>query len=295
MAKLVQESMPVIGYIRVSKEEQATNGMSLDVQREKITAYCKLYDLELADIIEDAGESAKTLTLDRPGLQATLTRIDAGEAAGMVVAKLDRLTRSLGDWDQLIRGHFDRPENPVRLFSVNDSVDTRTANGRMALNMFVMIAQWERETIVERVKASMDYRRKQGMIICRDECLPWGKRRTNKLTCPRCGDRCGSFDPNAPTVVCPRCKCTGPANKFRKQLVENQHEMAAIFSMHQLLATHGDVSHSKLAKLMQQHRVANPRAGGMFVWCRKQVKRMRELHPPPWEVQPERIADEQPG
>ena len=56
--------MKVIGYIRVSTEEQAADGVSLATQREKLQGYAKLYDLELVEIIEDAGQSGKTL--DRP-------------------------------------------------------------------------------------------------------------------------------------------------------------------------------------------------------------------------------------
>src|SRR5262245_12352055 len=93
-------AMKVVGYIRVSTEEQATSGQSLDAQREKLAAYAKLYDLELVSILEDAGESAKSL--NRPGLQDALGRLRRGDATGVLIAKLDRLTRSVADWQALI-------------------------------------------------------------------------------------------------------------------------------------------------------------------------------------------------
>src|SRR5205807_482536 len=74
-------------------DKQADRGVSLDAQRAKVNAYAELYDLELADVIVDAGESAKSL--DRPGLQRALAMLKAGEAEALLVVKLDRLTRSV--------------------------------------------------------------------------------------------------------------------------------------------------------------------------------------------------------
>ena len=96
--------MKVIGYIRVSTDEQASNGQSLDSQRVKLEAYASLYDLELVEIIEDAGQSGKTLK--REGLPHALAMLRSGKAEGLLIAKLDRLTRSVGDWQILIDGYF---------------------------------------------------------------------------------------------------------------------------------------------------------------------------------------------
>jgi len=146
----------VIGYIRVSTEEQAVDGVSLAAQREKLTAYARLYDLHLVEIIEDAGESGKTL--NRPGLQRALDLIRRGEADGLLIAKLDRLSRSVVDWNDLIDGYFGEKAGK-QLFSVADSIDTRTAAGRLVLNVLMSVAQWERETIGERTTAAMQYKR----------------------------------------------------------------------------------------------------------------------------------------
>lgn len=151
--------MKVIGYIRVSTEEQATNGQSLDAQRAKVEGYAKLYDLELVTIIEDAGQSAKTLS--RQGLQQALGLLRKGEAEGIVIAKLDRLTRSVGDWQVLIDGFFGERAGK-QLFSVADSIDTRTAAGRLVLNVLLSVAQWERETIGERTKDALQHRIRNG-------------------------------------------------------------------------------------------------------------------------------------
>ena len=96
--------MKVVAYIRVSTDKQTDQGCSLDVQREKVALYARLHDLALVDIIEDAGESAKSL--ERPGLQRALAMLRNGEANGLLVTKLDRLTRSLRDLDTLIANYF---------------------------------------------------------------------------------------------------------------------------------------------------------------------------------------------
>ncbi len=147
--------MKVVGYIRVSTEEQATNGQSLDAQRAKVEAYAKLYDLELVTVIEDAGQSGKTLS--RTGLQAALAMLRRGDAVGLVVAKLDRLTRSVADWQILIDGYFGERAGK-QLFSVADSIDTRTAAGRLVLNVLLSVAQWERETIGERTRDALQHK-----------------------------------------------------------------------------------------------------------------------------------------
>lgn len=147
--------MKVIGYIRVSTDEQATDGVSLDAQRSKLQAYAALYDLQLVEVVDDAGESAKTLK--RPGLQRTLAMLKRGAADGLLIAKLDRLTRSVGDWQDLIDGYFGERAGK-QLMSVADSIDTRTAAGRLVLNVLLSVAQWERETIGERTKDALRFK-----------------------------------------------------------------------------------------------------------------------------------------
>jgi DNA invertase Pin-like site-specific DNA recombinase len=118
-----------------------------------------LYDLELVGIIEDAGASGKSL--NRDGLQEVLAKLDKGEADGVVIAKLDRLTRSVGDWQDLIEDYFsDRAGK--QLFSVQDSIDTRTAAGRLVLNVLLSVGQWEREAIGERTKDALQHKIAKG-------------------------------------------------------------------------------------------------------------------------------------
>jgi site-specific DNA recombinase len=148
--------MKVVGYVRVSTEEQASEGVSLEAQRAKLEAYARLYELDLVAVEVDAGVSAKTL--ERPGLRRALARLAGGDVEGLLIAKLDRLSRSVADWNALIESHFG-PGGGRQLFSVADSIDTRTAAGRLVLNVLMSVAQWERETIVERTRDAMAHKR----------------------------------------------------------------------------------------------------------------------------------------
>jgi site-specific DNA recombinase len=147
--------MQVVGYARVSTEEQAVNGQGLDVQRAKLEAYCSLYELTLLKIVIDSGVSGKTLRRD--GLHECLQMLSNGTADGLVVCKLDRLTRSVGDWQMLIEDHFSEKAGK-QLFSVADSIDTRTAAGRLVLNVLLSVAQWEREIISERTRETLQHK-----------------------------------------------------------------------------------------------------------------------------------------
>ena len=140
-----------IAYIRVSTDKQQDKGHSLLAQQEKITAYASLYDLDIVDYVIETG-SAKNL--NREGLQGALAQIKSGKAHALIVVKLDRLTRSVVDLGYLVETYF----NKAGLLSVSEQIDTRSASGRLVLNVLASVSQWEREAIGERtavVKQSM--------------------------------------------------------------------------------------------------------------------------------------------
>ena len=141
-------------YCRVSTAEQSDSGVSLDAQQAKMRAYADLYDLTIVETIIDA-ESAKSL--HRNGLQRALELLRAGKADGLLIVKLDRLTRSVADWQYLIDAYFGE-RGGKQLLSVNDTIDTRTAAGRLVLNVLITVAQWERETIGERTKEALRHK-----------------------------------------------------------------------------------------------------------------------------------------
>jgi len=146
-------------YLRVSTDKQAEHGVSLDAQRAKVEAYASLYDLELVAVLVDAGVSAKSL--DRPALSEALGLLDSGEAEALLVVKLDRLTRSVKDLGTLVERYFARPNGPA-LMSVSEQIDTRSAAGRLVLNVLASVAQWEREATGERTSAALAHKRARG-------------------------------------------------------------------------------------------------------------------------------------
>jgi DNA invertase Pin-like site-specific DNA recombinase len=92
--------MHVIGYVRVSTEEQGTSGAGLAAQRASIAEECRSRGWHLVTIIEDAGYSAKDLR--RPGVKLAVETLQRREASGLVVAKLDRLSRSMLDFTAIM-------------------------------------------------------------------------------------------------------------------------------------------------------------------------------------------------
>ena len=142
--------MKAIGYARVSTDKQADSGVSLEAQQEKIRAMAVVQSATLVDVIVDAGESAKSL--DRPGMERLLALVDARKVDTVIIAKLDRLPRSVKDLALLLE-HFTR--RGVALVSVAESLDTNTAAGRLVLNIMVSVSQWEREAIGERTRDAM--------------------------------------------------------------------------------------------------------------------------------------------
>ena len=149
--------MKVIGYARVSTDKQADRGVSLEAQTEKIRAMAVVHNAELVDIIVDGGESAKSL--NRPGMERLLALVDSGGVQAVIVAKLDRLTRSVKDLCTLLE-RFERRE--VTLISVAESLDTGSAAGRLVLNIMTAVSQWEREAIGERTRDAMNHKRTNG-------------------------------------------------------------------------------------------------------------------------------------
>jgi DNA invertase Pin-like site-specific DNA recombinase len=162
------ETTKAVGYIRVSTDKQADHGVSLEAQQAKLTAYAALYDIALVDIIVDAGASAKSL--NREGLQRALGMLRKGQANALLVAKLDRLTRSVRDLGILVEDYFSSDD--ITLLSVADSIDTRSSAGRLVLNVLASVSQWEREAIGERTTEALAHKKAKGEKLGGD--VPYG-------------------------------------------------------------------------------------------------------------------------
>lgn len=148
--------MNLIGYIRVSTRKQAKEGVSLEDQEEKLKQYSKLYDHNLVKIIVDT-ESAKSMK--RVGIKKVLKTLKTGEAEGVLITKLDRLTRSRKDFCVLLDKYFSKD---FALLSITDQLDTKSASGRLVINILIDVSQWEREIIGERTSAALQYKKSKG-------------------------------------------------------------------------------------------------------------------------------------
>lgn len=153
--------LPWIIYTRVSTEDQAREGVSLDAQRDACESMARALTLPVAQVLTDAGISAKNLD-GRPAVQAAMAAVDAGQVSGVIVYKLDRLTRSRRDLEDLL-DRFARVG--AGLISVSEKLDTSSPMGRFFVAMLGAIAQWERETIAERVTMGIRHRKAAGGFV----------------------------------------------------------------------------------------------------------------------------------
>ena len=147
--------MKAIGYVRVSTEDQAENGVSIDAQRERIAAWCLLNECELADVHVDAGISGKRAD-NRPALQVAIE--DATRNGGvLVVYSLSRLARSTRDTLDIA----ERLEKAgADLVSLSEKIDTTSAAGKMIFRMLAVLAEFERDVISERTKTALQHKKR---------------------------------------------------------------------------------------------------------------------------------------
>ena len=151
--------MLIDGYVRVSTLEQAREGYSIGAQTERLKAYCAARGWTLRSIHTDPGHSGAKL--DRPGLQTLISDVRAGRCNGVLVYKLDRLSRSQKDTLYLIEDIF--LANGVSFISINENFDTSTAFGRAMIGILSVFAQLEREQIRERTMMGAAERATSGL------------------------------------------------------------------------------------------------------------------------------------
>ncbi|MFC1591217.1 recombinase family protein [Thermodesulfobacteriota bacterium] len=150
-------AIKTIGYVRVSTDEQAREGVSLASQKAKIRAYAELKDLDLMEIIEDAGISAKNLK--RPGVQRVLGMARKKEIDAIIVYKLDRMFRSTVDALETTR-RFDKW--CVSFHSIQETLDTQSAMGKFFFTLTAALAEMERQLIGERTRCALQHKKQNG-------------------------------------------------------------------------------------------------------------------------------------
>lgn len=149
--------MRVALYIRVSTEDQAREGYSIQAQKNKLEAYCVSQGWDVVGFYIDDGYSAKDL--ERPEMKRMLKHIEQGLIDCVLVYRLDRLTRSVLDLYKLLE-IFER--HNCKFKSATEVYDTTTAMGRMFITIVAAMAQWERENLAERVRMGMQEKARQG-------------------------------------------------------------------------------------------------------------------------------------
>lgn len=144
-------------YERVSTEEQALRGFSIEAQIDNLTEYCEKNQMKIVDHYTDEGISGAKPPLKRPALHRLLEDVQAGKVDMVLFTKLDRWFRSVKEYfkvQEILEKH------KVEWKAIHEDYDTTTANGRMAITIFLAIAQNEREKTAERIRVVFEHKRK---------------------------------------------------------------------------------------------------------------------------------------
>ena len=142
-----------VGYVRVSTDMQATDGLSLDAQRHAIQAYCTAQGLRLIRIFQDVESGGKA---DRAGLAEAL----ATKADVVIVLKFDRLSRSIKHFCEMYERHF--ADGTKELVAIRESIRLDSALGRALVSILLVFAQMEREATGERTREAISHIRRSG-------------------------------------------------------------------------------------------------------------------------------------
>ena len=158
-------------YERVSTLEQSSKGYSIDAQKDNLEEYCKKNNLKIVDHYTDEGISGTKPPLKRPELQRLLDDVQAGKIDMILFTKLDRWFRSVKEYFK-VQEILDKYK--VEWKAIHENYDTTTANGQMAITMFLAIAQNERDRTAERIKVVLEHKRKNGEACFGGPSAPFG-------------------------------------------------------------------------------------------------------------------------
>ncbi len=174
----------LIGYCRVSSDEQARNGVSMADQAERIEAHAKASGYQLLRIESDRGVSGYKAPEKRPAMKRALAAVKAGEADGIVAIALDRLSRNALEFMQLVD---ESDKQGWRLISMDLNLDTGTATGKLVAHVLAAVAQLYRDQISERTQSALDLVAREGRARSGD--VPYGWRTASGKVKTVKGDR----------------------------------------------------------------------------------------------------------
>ena len=156
----------VIGYLRVSTEEQAVSGLGLADQKAVIEAEALRRNWNDLDFMVDKGFSAKNLS--RPSIATALDELKRGDASVLVVSKLDRLSRSLLDFASLMEK---AKREGWEIVVLDIAIDTTQPSGQLMANVMAAFAEYERQLIGSRTSAALQQKKAQGIRLGRPRTL----------------------------------------------------------------------------------------------------------------------------
>jgi DNA invertase Pin-like site-specific DNA recombinase len=159
--------MRIAAYVRVSTDEQHKSGAGVAAQRASIASEAARRGWQIVDVFEDNGYSARDL--NRPGIQAALAAVADGDADALVVAKLDRLSRSMLDFTSLMAR---AAKEDWAVIALDVAVDTSTPSGEAMANVLATFAQLERRLIGQRTADALAIKREQGIRLGRPAAIP---------------------------------------------------------------------------------------------------------------------------
>lgn len=158
-------------YGRVSTEEQALRGFSIEAQVDALKEYAKKNNMKIVDVYLDEGISGAKPPLKRPALKRLLDDVEAGKIDMILFTKLDRWFRSVKEYFK-VQDILDN--NKVEWKAIQEDYDTTTANGQMAITIFLAVAQNERDRTAERIKVVLDHKRKNKEACFGGQAIPFG-------------------------------------------------------------------------------------------------------------------------
>jgi len=169
--------MKTIGYVRVSTEQQAKEGVSIDNQIERIKSYCDYKGYELTEVIKDEGISGGK-NKEREGFVNILNRIEQNGCDAIVLYSLERISR-----DMLTPLCLERllNEYDVELHTIEGEIDTSTPDGYMSFAMRAFLGEMERRQVKYRTKKAMEYKKQKGEVV---GSIPYGFARKGKDLIP---------------------------------------------------------------------------------------------------------------
>jgi len=175
--KTTEKAFKIVGYVRVSSQGQAENGISLEAQRAKIKQYAELNDAELINIYADEGISGKKVS-NRPGLLEAL-QVAKAEKAAFVFYSLSRFGRSLRD---VLKMTDELQKAGAAIVSISEKIDTVSAIGKVVFRILAALNEFEIEQMSERTKGALSHLKTQGKKT--GGLVPYGftKNKDNQLT-----------------------------------------------------------------------------------------------------------------